>query len=65
MSDETCEWCNQPIEIDYWVHQVKKRYLHDRCFALMWNYARRFQELKELLMQPDFVEMPKPEAASP
>ena len=39
----------------------RDKHIHRKCYALMYNYARRFQELKELLMQPDFVEMPQPQ----
>lgn len=53
-----CEWCGEPTtELTYLQQSGDDKRIHRKCYALMYNYARRFQELKEILMQPDFVEI--------
>ena len=55
---ERCEWCNQPTsELTYLQQSGAEKHMHRRCYALMYNYARRFQELKDILSQPDIVEI--------
>lgn len=51
----SCEWCSGYLKKDELAMKV-----HLKCYSLMYNYARRFQELKELLTQPDFVEVKQP-----
>lgn len=61
-SSAECEWCGQPTthELTSLSPLGDDKHIHRKCYALMYNYARRFQELKELLTQPDFVEIEKP-----
>lgn len=56
---DTCEWCGESAgsATEWWESAKEERLIHNKCYAVMYNYARRFQELKELLMQPDIVEV--------
>ena len=50
----TCDWCGEELSKGSFPR------IHFKCYSTVYNYARRFQEFKEILLMPDVVEVKMP-----
>ena len=59
MSILKCEWCGQELgnPTEWWEQAKSGQALHQECYAKMWNLARRMQELKDLINEPEIIEV--------